>query len=784
LLAAPASALAGAVVIELRRLPVDAFLAMAFWQFARTFPTESQHALARRIADASFVTAAAVGVLLFAVNLFRIHQSIDPAARGLGLLLDLFDRNQPALGYWPLLFAVAAPAVPYLVWKSRFETLEERRRVVFFVLAIMAGVTPMLLAVIATPLVPALHDPGLRRWLGWILYGALVSVVLSTGYAVLVHRVVDIDLIVRKTMQHALARYAVWMAIVAPLAYLGWEVYVHRELTLAQFIRREQPVGIVLFLLLGLGALTFREELLLVVDRWFLRGPVDYAEALARVEHGCRSARSVREIAALLVQEIDRAIHPSRAAVLVINQEGDRFEPIDAAVAPLNRRSALVEILRSVGADIQLAARSDSPVMKLLPKADQEWLSAGGFTLLSPLLGSTDALLGIIVLGESRGGLLYTKQDRMFVGAVSGQTAMLLENRWLRELSGDEHDVGRGARPRIIDWDNEPGVYCPQCWRMSAVSTFACSCGVPTKAAALPLIVKGKFRVERLIGFGGMGVVYLAVDLALDRKVAIKTLPNMTPERALRLQREARAMASVLHPNLALIFGAEHWRGTPLLVVEYLERGTLSDVIGRGPLALEEVLDLGVVLADALDRVHGSGVLHRDIKPSNIGYTRDGNPKLLDFGLAAILDRSQLEERRPPFVADAEFVASALADSQPGVTLSVMEHLVGTPLYLSPEALAGQPPQPSFDLWSLSLVLYEALTRHHPFNDTTVPAVLERIRQTRVPDVRDFQPQCPSSVAALFNDALSPVVARRPATAADLRARLRRLASDLGPLRG
>ena len=98
-------------------------------------------------------------------------------------------------------------------------------------------------------------------------------------------------------------------------------------------------------------------------------------------------------------------------------------------------------------------------------------------------------------------------------------------------------------------------------------------------------------------------------------------------------------MASVLHPNLALIFGAEHWRGKPLLIVEYLEGGTLADYLQRGVLQVEEVVDLGIVLADVLDRVHASGVLHRDIKPSNIGYTRDGIPKLLDFGVAAMLDR-------------------------------------------------------------------------------------------------------------------------------------------------
>jgi hypothetical protein len=114
--------------------------------------------------------------------------------------------------------------------------------------------------------------------------------------------------------------------------------------------------------------------------------------------------------------------------------------------------------------------------------------------------------------------------------------------------------------------------------------------------AAVPVVVNGKFKVERLLGSGGMGVVYLAVDVTLDRKVAIKTLPKVTPDRVAWLQREARAMASVRHPNLALIYGAEHWRGTPLLIVEYLEGGTLSEYLRRGVLEVMEAIDLGIVL--------------------------------------------------------------------------------------------------------------------------------------------------------------------------------------------
>ena len=119
-----------------------------------------------------------------------------------------------------------------------------------------------------------------------------------------------------------------------------------------------------------------------------------------------------------------------------------------------------------------------------------------------------------------------------------------------------------------------------------------------------------------------------------------------------------------------MIYGAEEWKGTPLLIFEYLEGGTLLDSLSRGPISLEEVIDLGTQLADALDLVHGSGVLHRDIKPSNIGYTSDGVPKILDFGLAAILDRSREEGTLPAVLPSdpgliAELAWGAEPDDEP-----------------------------------------------------------------------------------------------------------------------
>jgi serine/threonine protein kinase len=364
---------------------------------------------------------------------------------------------------------------------------------------------------------------------------------------------------------------------------------------------------------------------------------------------------------------------------------------------------------------------------------------------------------------------------------MSGQSALKLENSRLRERTPPAAQ-SESVEDGIADWENEPAERCPECRTMWKPATRRCSCGTATVEAALPLNVKGKFQVERFIGSGGTGVVYQAVDLALDRKVAIKTLPAIRLKHASRLHREARAMANVLHPNLALIYGAEEWKGTPLLIFEFLEGGTLLDSLTRGPLALEEVIDLGTVLADALDRVHGSGVLHRDIKPSNIGYTSDGVPKILDFGLAAILDRSRGVGTLPAVLpSDPGLIAELAWGTEPTTSLTVTQQLVGTPLYLSPEALAGQVPQASFDLWSLSLVLYQTFAGRHPLAGESIVDLVKTIRRASLPDIRDFRPECPAAFAAFLNDALSPVASRRPSSAADLRTRLRWLQGHLFP---
>ena len=255
----------------------------------------------------------------------------------------------------------------------------------------------------------------------------------------------------------------------------------------------------------------------------------------------------------------------------------------------------------------------------------------------------------------------------------------------------------------------------------------ACACGPAYVATEVPKLLAGKFRLTRRLGAGGMGAVYLARDLRLERDVAIKTLTESSFVRLVGLKPEAWAMATVTHPGVAQIHGVESWRGRPFLVVEFLSGGTLEDRLRDGPIAPAEAVSVVAQLADALAALHEKRFLHGDVKPSNIGFTAEGSPKLLDFGLAHAVD-------------DAAMVG-------------------GTLPYLSPEVLTGRTAEEADDVWSLSVVLYEMVSGRHPFAGGALEEVRSRIRRQRLaaggPDA-SAAPASATAVAA-FAAALAEV---------------------------
>jgi eukaryotic-like serine/threonine-protein kinase len=200
----------------------------------------------------------------------------------------------------------------------------------------------------------------------------------------------------------------------------------------------------------------------------------------------------------------------------------------------------------------------------------------------------------------------------------------------------------------------------------------------------------GNFEIVALIGRGGMGEVYRARDLRLRREVAIKTLPPGFAgdrDRIARFEREARAASALNHPNIVSVYDIGHDNGVSFIVSELIEGETLAAVIGHGPLPLRKLIEVSAQICEGLAAAHTAGVIHRDLKPGNIMLTRDGRVKILDFGLAR-------QDRAPGF--DSTTVEA----SSPGMIL-------GTPGYMSPEQVRGEPTDARSDLFSLGVILYE-----------------------------------------------------------------------------
>ena len=240
------------------------------------------------------------------------------------------------------------------------------------------------------------------------------------------------------------------------------------------------------------------------------------------------------------------------------------------------------------------------------------------------------------------------------------------------------------------------------------------------------------FEVEKVIGRGGMGVVYLARDTKLKRQVAIKSLPPgilAEPVTQSRFRREAEVLASLNHPNIAVIYDIiEQDAGDNYLILEYVSGESLATKIENGSLVLEDALSIARQIAEAVSAAHKKNIIHRDLKPGNIKITPEGRVKVLDFGLAKAIEHKDISDQTTA--------------THPG-------RLMGTPAYMSPEQIRGRSVDRQTDIWAFGCILYEMLTGQRPFEGETVSDTIARTLE-RDPDLESLPEHIPQSIVTLI----------------------------------
>ena len=704
-------------------LHVPAFLfAPAFlWAFARECPRVHRRTwlddLARRMIPVSVLIGGGLWVACaVTLELARVGYAGAPVALVLDGTLATLD-----------LLALGAAAIVAL--RAHTASADEVRRVVVF-----SGGFLLFMGVAAAYDLAEAFAPGdwvsNYRWSPTILLMELLRFpgLILLWYAVLAARIPHLREAVQAFYRRLLLRPALLGAVAAvPAGALAWLIGRSPERAvgavmadpLAQSL--SAAVGILLLVIAA------RERILIRLDAWILPETADQRQALADAASALAQAGRITTVGETVTRTVRRGCGSAATLLLADDAEtrAGAFSAPQTRFASLPRQTAIVHLLETAGGPVRVDPDGRPSVFTLLPPDEAAWVTETGADVIVPVPGPGTDVIGVLVVGRRLDGRLVRSVDLPFLEALGAAAGLALARLQLLDAPG----AGSGEAP--------PAEECPLCRSVTeAGEPPACACGPAYVATEVPKLLAGKFRLTRRLGAGGMGAVYLARDLRLERDVAIKILTESSFVRLVGLKPEAWAMSTVTHPGVAQIHGVESWRGRAFLVVELLPGGTLEDRLRDGPLAPAEAVSVAARMADALAALHLKGFLHGDVKPSNIGFTAEGSPKLLDFGLAHTVD-------------DTAIVG-------------------GTLPYLSPEILAGHRAEEADDVWSLSVVLYEMVSGRHPFTGEDLARVRHRIRRQRLtgggPDASGA-PTSATAVAALAASILTAPRAGRPATA-------------------
>jgi len=616
-------------------------------------------------------------------------------------------------------------------YRTNPDVVERRRTQI-----VLATAVPGMLAYVLLTAVPLIAgSAGIPfRW-PWPAVALFEFVVLCSAfglaYAVAVRRAMSPRTALRQGIQYALARKTLGVLTALPAVLLVIALVQQRDRPLSDIVRGRPAFYITSLVLIALG-LRYRDEAQRRLDRRFFRSEYDAREILLALASRVPQETDPRALLSLVLTDVEMALHP--AAIAVLAENAGAYEVIEARhfnLAPVPASSGLVQLLQWSDAPLEVFLSDPRSTVSRLPASDREWLTASSAALLVPIFAGSGVdrpLVGFMVLGPKRSEESFTAEDRRLLAGIAAQMGLALDlSRLRRQAAGTPRNV----------------MVSPAADAATGVLPVSIDVGVT---------VDGKYRIDALIGRGGMGAVYRARDVRLDRDVAVKVVRGdlvSSAEARERFKREAQLAARLQHPSIVTVFDYGTLPdGAAYLVMEYVRGEDLRARITRGTLDWKDAVRLLAAVADGVDAAHREQILHRDLKPENVLLPESGGPpKVLDFGVAKLM-------------------ASATA----GGTLTAGGTIVGTPAYMAPEQLRGGPVDARADIYSLAVMAFEMVTGRLPYGAGSFVDVA--VRQKEDPPLDDAG--MPDRLTGVLRRALSFDPTRRPHTATAFATEIRR----------
>jgi hypothetical protein len=533
-------------------------------------------------------------------------------------------------------------------------------------------------------------------------------------YVIVKHQVFEINFIIRQGLQYLLAKNFLRGVLVLEVVGVIFIAVLNPNLTLGQVF---SPKHFYFYLVLAtIISFFYRTEITNTLDKKFFQEAYNRERVLAELLEEIKKLNTIKEISLLVSNRLLEVLCPKNFYIFYCDKEKQDAVLKLANDISDNSSTSNSKIFLEVPRLMELMKSRQSTrlidFLRTIPSEEEQQLTDLQAELIIPINGISQQLFGLLLIGEKDSGEPYSQKDKNLLEDIAHQLGIVYENTLLKEEVNREEKIKQDVLAKLEEKNINLVKECPSCGRCFDSTVEFCEIDKRRLAITLPVekVIEQKYSLEKLLGKGGMGAVYIAKDLHLGRGVAVKILrANMfgDQEAVKRFEREAKASAKVTHPNIISIYdyGKLASEGA-YLVMELVEGSTLKSKINQqNPMPAIVVADLFDQILDGVKVAHKAGIIHRDLKPDNILITEVSgrmSAKILDFGLAKIKSINKLD----------------------GNSLTAPGTVMGTFGYMPPEQFSGETIDERADIFALGVILIELLTGNKPFVGKTAYEIM------------------------------------------------------------